>query len=68
VVVVFCVVTLGPGTLLWVVVVVRETSVAGGPVSTGTNTAHAPTHMLPIRIIVEIYAAVISFLLVTASR
>jgi len=66
--VVFCVVTVGPGRLVWVVVVVRETSVAGGPVSTGTNTAHALTHMLPTRIIVEIYTAAISFLFITASR
>ncbi len=68
VVVVFCVVTVGPGRLLWVVVVVRETSVGGGPASTGTNTAHAATHRLPTRIIVEIYTAVVSFLLVTTSR
>ena len=58
--VLFCVVVLELGTLVWVVVLLRETSVAGSE--------HAPTHMLPIRIIVEIYAAVISFLLVTVSR
>jgi hypothetical protein len=67
VVVVFCVVMLGAGTLVWVVVVVRETSL-GGPASTGTNTAQAPTHRLPTRIIVEIYTAVVSFLLVTGLR
>jgi hypothetical protein len=55
---VFCVVTLEAGTLVWVLVLLRETSVAGSE--------HAPTHMLPIRIIVEIYAAVVGFLLVTA--
>jgi hypothetical protein len=58
--VVFCVVTLELGTLVWVVVLLRETSVGG--------TEHAPTHILPTRIIVEIYTAVVSFLLFTESR
>jgi hypothetical protein len=57
---VFCVVTLELGTLVWVVVLLCETSVAGSE--------HAPMHRLPIRIIVEIYAAVVSFPLVITSR
>jgi len=63
--VVLCVVTAGSGTLVWVVVVVRETSVAGAGSSTGTNTAHALAHILPSRIIVEIYTAVVIFLFLT---
>lgn len=49
-----------------VVVVVRATSVVGAGSSTGTNTAHALTHILPSRIIVDIYTAVVSFLFVTS--
>jgi len=60
--VVFCVVTLELGTLVWVVVLLRETETSVG------GTEHAPTHMLATRIIVEIYTAVVSFLLSTESR
>ena len=56
----FCVVMLELGTLVWVVVLLREDSVAGSE--------HATMHMLPIRIIVEIYTAVVNFLLVIVSR
>jgi hypothetical protein len=68
--VVLCVVvlTFGSGTVVWVVVVVREVSTAtGGPKSTGTYTAQAATHRLRSKTKVEMYAATIIFLFITAS-
>jgi hypothetical protein len=65
--VVRCVVV-GTGTLDWVVVVVRETSVVGAGSSTGTNTAHALRYILPSRSIVEIYTAVVNVVVVTVVR
>ena len=67
---VFCVVvlTLGSGTVVCVVVVVREVSTAaGGPESTGTNTAHDAAHRPKSKAMVEMYAAIIIFLFITIS-
>ena len=50
-----------------VVVVVRETSVVGAGSPTGTNTAQALRYILPSRIIVDIYTAVVIVVFATTT-